>query len=78
VCVESREGSEFGTPAGGIRVPRPQYLIAMTKAGTTKARIAARQGLALTAPPLKNAGERDRRHSEAEYNNSLYFMNEKG
>ena len=41
--------SVFGAPAGGIRVPRPQYLMAGSKAGAVKAREAARQGLALTA-----------------------------
>ena len=50
----------FEAPAGGIRAPRPQYLMAGSKAGAVKAREAACEGLALTvrAASGKNEGAR--------------------
>jgi hypothetical protein len=44
--------SEFGAHAVGIRVHRPRCTTAGSKAANVKGRVAARQGLPLTEPPL--------------------------
>jgi hypothetical protein len=45
----------FGASAGGVHVHRPQSFLAESKAANVKASAAARQGSALTEPPLSAA-----------------------